>query len=193
MADNLFELPRLVDTVYEKTRNNVLVERYLPGREFCVSIYGTVKYQNGKLTESAEPFSFSEVERMLDEDERIFTSMDKKALTGERFRLLDDEKDADVKKRLSELAARVYTYLDLNTLIRLDVRADENGELAVLETNPKPDLKRPENGVISIVTVGLEPLEMSYNDLIHSILANRLHHLFSVQRGYIRHIVQMIR
>ena len=36
------ELPEVVDEVFNATDNLVLIESYLPGREFCVSVGGPV-------------------------------------------------------------------------------------------------------------------------------------------------------
>jgi D-alanine-D-alanine ligase len=193
VADTLVELPRLVDEVYENTRNKVLIEKYLPGREYCVAIYGAVQVAGQQMSLHDAPFCFSHVERVLESGERIFTSMDQKALTAGRFRLVDSASDTKVLRKLEELAIKVFTYFNLSTLIRLDVRADADGEIYVLEANPKPDLKKPDGQIISIVSMGLPSIGMTYNDLIVSILANRLHQLFGVQRGYIRHVIDLLR
>lgn len=193
IADTLVELPRLVDEVYENTRNKVLIEKYLPGREYCVAIYGAVKVAGQQMSLHDAPFCFSYVERLLESGERIFTSMDQKALTASRFRLIDSATDAKVLRELEEMAIKVFTYFNLSTLIRLDVRADADGELFVLEANPKPDLRKPDGRIINIASMGLPNIGMTYNDLIVSILANRLHELFGLQRGYIRHIVNLLR
>ena len=192
LAETMAEVPRLVDEIYNRTYHHVLIEKYLPGREYCVAIYGSVKFTKGKFAEFNHPFTFSEVERVLEKGEKIFTSMDQRKLTKARFHLLDDQNDGDVKKQLSNLARDVYTYFGINTLIRLDVREDENGNLHILEVNPKPDLKKPERDVTSIVSVGLAAQGMTYPDLILSILATRLHQLFEIQRGYIRHMIDMV-
>ncbi len=193
VADSLVELPRLVDEVYESTHNKVLIEKYLPGREYCIAIYGTVQAAGEQIHLHQAPFCFSYVERMLESGERVFTSMDKRPLTAGRFRLVNSVVDAKVLRELEQLAVKVFTYFNLTTLIRLDVRADADGELYVLEANPKPDLKKPDGHGISIVSMGLPSIGMSYNNLILSILANRLHQLFGVQRGYIGHIVDLLR
>ena len=193
VADSILELPRLVEQVYEQTRNKVLIEQYLSGREYCVSIYGAVQATGSGLRLHQAPFCFSQVERMLDPGERISTSMDKKALTASRFRVLDPRVDPAAIRSLNDLATRLFTYFNLCTLIRLDVRADANGELYIIEANPKPDLKRTDGNIINIVSLGLADIGMSYNDLVISILANRLHQLFGVEQGYMRHIVELLR
>jgi D-alanine-D-alanine ligase len=80
----------------------------------------------------------------------------------------------------------------LNSLVRIDVRSDANGELYVLEANPKPDLKRPTENVTSLVALGLAEYGMSYNDLIFSLLADRLDYLLTQHIGIIPHIAALL-
>ncbi len=166
-------LPDVVAEVYRITQNPVLVETYLPGREYCIAVMGSLIARRGKLERLPGPFTFAAVERVLDSDERIFTSMDSKPITKERMRALDPRKEAFIIDTLDELAGRLYREFPLETLVRLDVRADASGRIHVLEANPKPDLKAAENGTISLIGAGIERYGMSYDDLILSIFANR--------------------
>ncbi|MCG6121463.1 MAG: hypothetical protein MEP57_01955 [Microvirga sp.] len=152
----------------------VMIEEYLPGREYCVAVAGRTIARGGRLERRSEPFVFSALERRLDPGERIFTSMDQRPITGARTRLLDPRTDGDTLDQLHELARQVFEGFDLDTLIRLDVRADADGRLKVLEANPKPDLKEPAEGVTSLVSIGLAAEGMTYDDLILSLFANRI-------------------
>ena len=81
----------------------------------------------------------------------------------------------------------------LAALDRLDVRADATGKLFVLETNPKPDLKAPSrDGATSLIAAGLAGTGLSYDDLILSLLAERIDTLFSRWRGTDNHILQKL-
>jgi len=62
--------------------------------------------------------------------------------------------------------------------VRLDVRADARGDLYVLEANPKPDLAAPRASSTSLICAGLDRYGMSYDDLVLSILADRVATLF---------------
>ena len=182
-----------VERIAELTENTVLVEQYLGGREFCVAACGPVIVQHGQLRKLENPFTFAAVERVLDPGEHIFTSMDKRPITVDRIRLLDPVEEAATIQNLHALAASVVTEMDIQTLIRLDVREDENGELLVLESNPKPDLKAPtEDGVINIISAGLGQYGMSYEDLIHSLLADKIDVLMSQHRGSIHHLLSLL-
>ncbi len=171
------------ESIFEVTKNQILIERYLPGREFCVAVAGNVVSRGRELERLPEPFVFSPLERVLDADEKIFTSMDVKPITGERARALDPVTDADLIRRLRSIGRDVYQRLGLETLIRLDLRMDANGDLFILEANPKPDLKAPTGAVTNLLCIGLEAEGMDYDDLILSLLADRIDILLAQGRG----------
>ena len=185
------KLAEVMENIFDLTQNFVLVEQFLSGREFCIAACGPVVVRGGVLEKLDEPFTFAAVERALDPGENIFTSMDHKPITADRIRLLDPVKDRQVMTRLHNLARAVVTELDINTLIRLDVREDDAGNLFVLESNPKPDLKAPtRDGVTSIISASLDQYGMSYDDLIHSLLADQIDVLFSRHRGSVHHLLK---
>jgi D-alanine-D-alanine ligase len=184
-------LSQAVAEVHRATHNTALIEKYLPGREFCVAVCGYVTYANGGFSKNTKPFAFSTIERVLESDELIFTSMDKKAITADRGKLMGAE-EPELKQELIELARKIYWEFSLNSLVRIDVRSDANGELYVLEANPKPDLKRPTENVTSLVALGLAEYGMSYNDLILSLIADRLDYLLTQHIGIIPHIADLL-
>ena len=189
-VETVDELSDAVQKVFELTRNFVLVEKYLSGREFCIAACGPVIARNGILTSLKEPFVFGAVERVLLQHERIFTSMDKSPITGDRVICLDPNKDHEILGKLHEIAQKVVEHLNIDTLVRLDVRADASGNLFVLETNPKPDLKAPtKDGVTSLIAMGLPSVGMTYDDLILSLFADRIDVLMSRWRGGEHHML----
>lgn len=191
-VENRRDLAEAVRAVYKVTRNHVLIERYLCGREFCVAIAGPMVARNGELERMAGPFVFSPLERVLEDGEKIFTSMDHKPITGERAVLVDRERDPDVMYQLEDIARRVFFELGIETLIRLDIRADEFGDLYVLEANPKPDLKAPSASATSLVSIGLPEFDMTYDDLIMSIFADRIDVLLSERRGVADRLMRIL-
>lgn len=191
-ADDIAGLAAAVEYVYAATDNPVLIESYLSGREFCVAVCGEVVAKHGKLERLGHPFAFAAVERMLDEDERIFTSMDHRPITQQRLRRLDSQLESDLHRRLVALANHVYTEFDIETLIRLDVRSDDNDNLYVLEANPKPDLALPVADRTSIVCASLADEGMTYDDLILSLIADRIDVLFSERRATVSHLKDLL-
>jgi D-alanine-D-alanine ligase len=190
-VDKIEGLSQAISEVHRATHNTALIEKYLPGREFCVAVCGYVNYAKGSFYKHTKPFAFSTVERVLEPEERIFTSMDQKAITADRGRLIGSE-EPELKQELIELARKIYWEFSLKSLVRIDVRSDADGSLYVLEANPKPDLKHPGENVTSLVALGLAEYGMSYNDLIFSLLADRLDYLLTQHIEIIPHIVDLL-
>lgn len=163
-----------VQDVYRQTYDTVLVEAFLPGREFCVAGSGPVIVRAGQLAVETEPLSFCLLERLLEADEAIFRSIDQRGLDTSRVRLLDPSQEPARVAELTRLCQALFNALDLNSLVRLDLREDADHRLQILEANPKPDLKRPSSDHTSLLAMGL-PAGMDYTDLILSQLAGFLH------------------
>ncbi|MBP0000318.1 MAG: ATP-grasp domain-containing protein [Cyanobacteria bacterium SID2] len=191
VVDTLDDLADAVAEIHRLTHNTALIEIYLPGREFCVSVCGYVTSRGGVLRKNSEPFAFSSIERVLETDERIFTSMDRKAITASRLRALASE-DEEITGALVALGKQVYWDFGLNALVRIDLRMDEDGNLYVLEANPKPDLRRPKGEETSLVIQGLREYGMGYEDLILSLLVDRLDYLLTYYPQIIQHVVQLL-
>jgi D-alanine-D-alanine ligase len=172
------DLNEVIRHVYDATQNSVLIEGFLPGREYCIAVSGPIVAREGKIWQQPGPLAFSALERKLGRNERIFTSMDVKPITAARTRALLPDRDAEVIEQLSSIARQVYVGTPLQTLVRLDVRANDRGQLYVLEANPKPDLAAPRATSASLISMGLPQLGMTYDDLILTILADRLGTLF---------------
>lgn len=178
-VDNIVRLREAIGAVTAATGAPVLIERYLGGAEYCVAVCGPTVARGGVLKKLDQPFVFSALERSLEAGEMIFTSMDVKPISEDRARLLDPDRDRATLAGLSQLARSVFTEFGIETLIRLDIRADEDGNLFILEANPKPDLKAPTQGKTSLVSMGLSQHGMSYDDLILTVFADRIERLLA--------------
>jgi D-alanine-D-alanine ligase len=191
VVDTISQLPDVVEETYCATANTVLIEQYLPGREFCVAVAGPVTARNKCLHRATKPFAFGALERTFAPGERIFTSMDFQPITKERFVTLKSAENDDLIWRLHQLACQVFLEFNLRSLVRLDVRADEAGELYILEANPKPDLKQPGECVTSLISEGLAECNMSYDDLVYSLIADRLDFLLTHRRETVAHLSEL--
>jgi D-alanine-D-alanine ligase len=121
----------------------------------------------------------------------IFTSMDSRPITTSRFKDVDPN-ESELWMNIHKLAREVFLEFNLGTLIRIDLRADENGKLHILEANPKPDLKYPTLGVTSLVSAGLSQTDLGYDDLLLSLLADRLDFLLRNCRDTVGHITDLL-
>lgn len=169
------DLERVVKHVLAATNNTVIVEPYLSGAEFVAAVMGPVVYRDGELEEQDDPLVFSVTERLLAEDELIFTSMDVCPITSDRLKLVVDE---TLKAEISAIACQIFNAFNIHTLIRVDLRMDNKGRLFVLEANPKPDLKSPKGSEVNLVSFGLSREGLDYESLIQSLLFNRLQQLY---------------
>ena len=185
-------LPDAIAEIYGATEDAVLIEQFLSGREFCIAVAGPIVAPGGRLVRGARPLTFAALERVLTPGERIFTSMDQRPITEDRLKVVDPSRDAKLLDEMRRLAHETYLEFNLCSLIRLDLRADANGKLFVLEANPKPDLKKPAAGVTSLIAAGLPEVGMEYDDLILSLLADRLDFLFAHRRGVVRHLFDLL-
>ena len=131
VAEDKDALTATVERVFQATENHVLIESYLPGREFCIAVCGPVTSRQGNIERRLEPFAFAAIERVLEPGEKIFTSMDVKPITADRIRALDPKTEAVEIARLEALAREVFVELSLETLVRLDVRADQVGNRSI--------------------------------------------------------------
>ena len=93
---------------------------------------------------------------------------------------------------MRRLACEIYREFNLSSLIRLDMRSDADGNLHVLEANPKPDLKQPAEGVTSLLCAGLADCGMDYDDLILSLMADRLDYLFTHRHEAVGHLLELL-
>ena len=191
-VERVEDLAYIVGAIFEATENHVLIEQYLGGSEYCIAVSGPVTAKDGQLRRHDNPYAFGAVERVLAEDEHIFTSMDVRSITQERVRPLDPLTDSDKISQLESLAQEVFSELSLESLVRLDVRCDLDGRMYVLEANPKPDLKMPTESQTSLIAEGLAQQGMSYDDLILSLLADRIDLLFNQRRGMATHLSALL-
>ncbi len=170
-AKDINEAWLLTQETIKKTSHTVLVEEYLPGREFVVAVGGPIVKNNNRLNALDTPFAFSVIERKLEDNEYVFTSMDKKAISSNRLVSVDNE---ELIQKINLLGQQVHAGLCLQGLVRVDIRMNANGQLSVMEANPKPDLTRPGPHKTSLVCHGLPKERMSYEELIESQLLNAI-------------------
>lgn len=176
LADGPAALSEAGQRIFSAGTDLALIERYLPGRETCITVAGPTRVRDGRPEALDGPLLLSPIERQFEAGEPIFTSMDTRPISTQRFRLLDHSgADAELRSALAGLATRLFTEMPLQSVVRLDVRCDADGTPMILEANPKPDLAAPKaDGRTSLSCAGLEEAGMSYRDLILSLLLDRL-------------------
>lgn len=142
-----------------------LVEEYIEGREFNISVIG-----NGKDTRVLPPseIDFRDFPQGLP---RICSYESKWIETSPLYIKSPPVCPADVtpflRERLEGVALKAYRTLKCRDYARVDMRLKPNGQPMVLEVNPNPDISRNAGLARSARSAGME-----YNDLIGEIVRN---------------------
>ncbi len=136
----------------------VLVEEYLPGREFTVGIIG-----NG---EKARILGTMEI-TMLSTSQPAIYSFVNKELCDEKVRY-SRLSEGSLKRKVEKLALDSYRVLECRDASRVDIRCDTDGEPCFMEINPLAGLHPSHSDLCIIATQE----GISYNELIAEILEN---------------------
>ncbi len=151
----------------------VLVEAYLPGREFTVGIVGTgekakvVGVLEVSLLEKADPLVYSFLNKEFCEERVLYTLVH----------------DPAVIKEASDIALRAYRVLGCRDAGRIDLKADGQGRLYFLEANPLAGL-HPTHSDLPILC---SQAGLPYPDLLNEIIQSALEraHPFHAKRQQI--------
>ncbi len=143
----------------EKYEQPVLVETFLPGREFTVGITGTGKEASAigvmevSLNENAEPDVYSYMNK-------------EKCEELVRYDLVK----GPMAKKAEKVALAAWRGLGCRDAGRVDLRADAEGALNFIEVNPLAGL-HPEHSDLCIIAT---MIGMPYDHLINTIIASAL-------------------
>jgi len=156
------ELAQVCRRLLAEFKQPVLLETYLPGREFTVGVTGTgreavsIGVMEVLLLEQAERAGYSYANKKNYED--VVT-----------YRLADDE----AARQAEGLALAAWRGLGGRDGGRIDLRADAEGTLHFLEVNPLPGLHPIHSDLPILARLGA----MSYRELIGRIMASALKRL----------------
>jgi len=136
--------PEDVARMRERLAGPVLVQEFLPGREFAVSLWGDRRPEHSSIGE----FSFGN--GLL-----LNTYASKWDLDSEDFRssplsyrtAIEDP----LRRSVLDAAEGAWRAVEARGYLRVDVRLDRDGEPRVLDVNPNPELA-PEVGIHRAVT-----------------------------------------
>lgn len=149
-------LARTCQALWTRFRQPVLVEEYLPGREFTVGLVG-----NGP---EARVLGVMEVLLLTDVEQGAYGALNKEEC--ERlvsYRLVDDPQ----ARRAAEVALAAYRGLGVRDGARLDLRAAADGEVHFIEANPLAGL-HPEHSDLPIIC---NLAGIPYRELLGAIMA----------------------
>lgn len=149
------ELTSVCRRLFEEFQQPVLVETFLPGREFTVGILGT--------GEQAAAIGALEIVLQPGADEAVYSYRNKEECERLVEYRLVDEPAVDAAK---EIALAAWKGLGCRDAGRVDLRQDSEGVPNLLEVNPLSGL-HPEHSDLPILCT---QLGISYRDLIGRIV-----------------------
>ncbi len=169
-VENYEQLLAQVRYIWEVVRAPILVEEYVDGREFTISVVGDEVLP---IVEIVSPTGF-------------YSHRLKEATDSGVYRICPAPLPLDTTAYLQDLALRAMRALNLLDVCRMDLRMDSQGNAFILEVNPLP-LLFPDPEQASIVYAA-RTAGYSYTDLIGKILAAAWRRLNSTPSAQIRQL-----
>ena len=153
---NAEELHAVCRSLLAEHRQPVLVERFLPGREFTVGILGTGR--------KAGAIATLEINLLPDADAEVYSYRNKENCEElVEYKLLEEGK---LRGRVESLALRAWRALGCRDAGRIDVRVDHDGAPNFIEVNPLAGL-HPQHSDLPIMA---SMVGMDYRTLISGIM-----------------------
>ncbi|MEM1586369.1 MAG: ATP-grasp domain-containing protein [Candidatus Bathyarchaeia archaeon] len=159
---SLIDLERQVNYVNNVYRQPALVEEYISGREFNVSILGNEEPLILPISEIV--FEFDEDPKIVDYAAKWIKESDGYAKTKP---VCPAELSEELKYRIEEVALKAYRALGCRDYARIDIRLeDKTGIPYVLDVNPNPDISLEAGFTRSLRAAGI-----SYENFIMKIIS----------------------
>jgi D-alanine-D-alanine ligase len=175
VVDDAVGLRRIVRELQTKYRQPVLVEEFLPGREFTVAVLGAVA--DGTVPEILPPMEI--VFLPGSGPNPVYAFEDKldwsKKIRYDRRAALDPA----LRAAVDDVVRRAWFALGCRDVARFDVRCDAAGQPCFIEANPLPGMTPGWSDLCMIA----EAEGMSYDDLIGRIMAPALQRLERARAG----------
>jgi D-alanine-D-alanine ligase len=149
VVEDLPSLLRKIDELHTAYRAPVMVEEFIPGREFYVGVLG-----------NAHPQALPVIELSFDDNpdnpHRI-ASFDVKwdATRDRETRSIFPELPPDLSEKMQRIAVDAFEALRLRDYARIDLRVNDAGEVFVIEVNPNCYLEKSGEFARAAERVGL--------------------------------------
>jgi len=153
------QLAEVCRRLLKEFQQPVLVEEFLPGREFTVGIVGT--------GDEAVVVAVMEVNLLANADAEVYTYANKE-LCDDRVKYTILDRSEPIFQEAETLALGAWRGLNCRDGGRVDVRADAGGRLNFIEVNPLPGI-HPEHSDLPIMAT---LAGWKYDDLIKRIVAS---------------------
>jgi D-alanine-D-alanine ligase len=149
--------------IHEKTGTDAIVEEYIPGREFYVSVIGNKALEVLPIRE----MKFGE---MTDPESKIATY---KAKWDDEYRkkwgiknVFANNMPEGLEKEITHICKTAYRALNLNSYARFDLRVTPDGKIYILEVNANPCLAKDDE-----IAQSAEKSGLAYTKLIQKVVS----------------------
>ncbi|MCK5237027.1 MAG: ATP-grasp domain-containing protein [Deltaproteobacteria bacterium] len=165
IVHNEAELEARVDYVFREFEQSVLVERYIEGREFNISVFGNY--------DDVTTFPPSEIDfsGIPEGEPKICCYEAKWVEESPKYKktmpMCPADVDEELQEKLEDVAMRAYDVMGCKDYARVDMRVDGDNNVYVLEVNPNPDISTDAG-----LARGAKAYELSYNELIVEIVTS---------------------
>ena len=155
------ELIKQVDYVVSAYKQPALVEEFISGQEFTVGLIG-----NDPAVDVL-PIVQIKIDGKLKLNDKFYTFA---RITSDRLEYICPAKiPQELKKKIDDLALRVYKSVDCRDFGRVDFRVDQEGRPYVLEINPLPSLSTEDVFMLLAQNIGI-----TYEQIIGRILESAI-------------------
>lgn len=169
VIDNETDLRKRVQYLIETYQQDIIVEKYLDGREFTVAVLGNTPPYALPIAElhfyGKVPIRLDQIEDSNFELLRKVTGQDLKLVLMESRSIPPAEVPPDVAEHIRKTAIAAYQAMHCKDWARVDLRMDKAGNLYVLEVNNGPAIASDCVFAICATAAG-----WSYNQLVNTIL-----------------------
>jgi D-alanine-D-alanine ligase len=152
LVHNRAELEKQVQWVWNNVHAHILIEEYIDGREFTISILGDEVLP---IVEIISPTGF-------------YSNEQKEDLESEVYRVCPAHLPIEKTEEFQALALKAKQCLELEDVCRMDMRMDSAGNPYILEVNPIP-LMHPDPEQASLVYAA-RAAGYTYEDIIRKIV-----------------------
>lgn len=155
-VENADELAKQVEFIVKTYKQPALVEEFICGQEFTVAIVGNEDPE-------VMPVVQIKIDGELKLNDKFYTFA---RITSDRLEYICPAKiTSSLKKKLLDLALKVYRCVECRDFGRVDFRVDNNGNPFCLEINPLPSLSTEDVFMLLAKNIGI-----TYEQMVGKIL-----------------------
>lgn len=163
------ELTKQIKTIHKNFHEGALVEKFLAGREFSVSMIGNppklmpiVEADHSKLPRKYGGFDSLEVKWYYEFESK------------ENHLVCPANISKKLRKKIEDICYKAWDTLNIRDWCRIDIRCDEKENPYFLEANSPPGCTPPEHDIASYLPFAARAAGLQYEDLLRLIFNTAL-------------------